>query len=140
MKTIQPSRLLKLALYADAAGTASLAALQLALPSQLGEQLSLPVELVTESGIFMAGYAALLVYLANARRVWAAVVRFIAFGNVGWAAACLALAATSLVSPNGLGVAYLGFQAVAVLVFAWFELAGLRSSAAAAPAQSLQFH
>lgn len=140
MKTILPSRLLKLALYADAAGTVSLGVLHLALPSQLGEQLSLPVELLTESGIFMGCYAALLVVLAHARRVWAAVVRIIAIGNVIWAAACLALAATSFVSPSGLGAAYLAFQAVAVLVFAWFELAGLRSSAAAAPAQSLQFH
>ena len=139
MKTIEPSRLLKLALYADAAGTVSLAALQLALPSPLSQQLSLPVELLTETGIFMAAYAALLVYLANARRVWAAVIRFIAIGNLGWAAACLALAATSIVSPSGLGVAYLAFQAVAVIGFAALELAGLRASASAA-SPSLQFN
>lgn len=140
MKTVQPSRLLKLALYADAAGTAALGALQLAAPSQLGEQLSLPLALLTESGIFMAGYAALLVYLANARRVWAALVRCIAIGNVGWAAACLALAWGAFVAPSGAGSAYLAFQAAAVLVFAGFQLAGLRNSAAGAASTSLQFH
>lgn len=139
MKTIQPSRLLKLAFYADAAGTVTLAGLQLAVPSLLSEQLSLSTELLKETGIFMVGYTALLVCLANARRVWAAVVRFIAIGNVGWAAACLALAFTQLVSPSGLGVAYLAFQAVAVVLFAGLELAGLRASADA-PSPSLQFN
>lgn len=140
MKTIQPARLLKLALYADAAGTISLAVLQLLLPSLLAEQLSLPTGLLTGTGIFMVGYTLMLVSLANATRVWAAAIQFIIVGNIGWAIGCLALAETAIVAPSRLGIAYLVFQAVAVLLFAWLERAGLRASAGNAPSQELQFH
>jgi len=140
MKTIQPARLLKLALYADAAGTVALAVLQLLLPSLLAEQLSLPTGLLTGSGIFMVGYTLMLVLLANATRVWAAAIQFIIIGNVGWAIGCLALAETGIVAPSRLGIAYLVFQAVAVLLFAGLERAGLRASSGNAPTKALQFH
>lgn len=140
MKTIQPARLLKFALYADAAGTVALAILQLLLPSLLTELLSLPSDLLMESGIFMVGYSAMLVWLARLRRVWAVAVQFIVIGNVGWAIACLVLAETAIVSPSVPGVAYLLFQAVAVLLFAALEWAGLRASPNATPSQELQFN
>lgn len=140
MKTIAPVRLLKLALYADAAGSIALAALQLMLPSLLADKLSLPAMLIIESGLLMAAYALVLVYLASARRVWVAAVQFIVVGNVMWAIACLALAATPVVSPSALGVAFLAFHAVAVLLFAGLERAGLRTSVGAAPSPELKFH
>lgn len=140
MKTIQPARLLKLALYADAAAGLSLAGLQLLLPSLLAEQLSLPVGLLTGSAIFLVGLVLALVFLANARRVWAAAVQFIVIGNVGWAITCLMLAGTSILSPSGLGVAFLALQGIAVLLFAYLEYAGLRASMDNAPSRSLQFH
>jgi len=140
MKTIAPVRLLKLALYADAAGSVALAAIQLILPSQLADKLSLPAMLIIESGMFMAAYALLLVYLARARRVWAAAVQLVVVGNVVWAIACLALAATPVISPSAAGFAFLAFHAVAVLLFAGLERAGLRASVVAAPSRDLQFH
>jgi hypothetical protein len=139
MKTIQSSRLLKLALYADAAASVSLAGLQLLLPSLLSDRLSLPAGLLTGTGIFLVGYTLMLVLLARAHHVWAVAVQFIILGNVGWAIACLALAETAIVSPSGLGVAFLVFQAVAVLAFAALEYAGLRASIAQAPATKLHF-
>ncbi len=128
MKTIAPVRLLKLALFADAGASATLAAGQLMFPALLAEQLSLPSVLLMESGVFLVGYVLMLVVLASMARVWAAAIQFVVIGNVGWALGCLALAATPLVSPNGLGVAFLLFQAVSVLLFAAMQRAGLRAS------------
>ncbi len=138
MKTIQPVRLLKFALYADAAASLSLGLLQLMLPSLLADTLSLPTALLTGTGLFLIGYTVSLVLLASARQVWAAAVQFIVIGNVGWAVACLALAASALVSPSTLGIGFLLFQAVAVLLFACFEHTGLRESMWDAPSQKLQ--
>ncbi len=134
MKTIAPVRLLKLALYADAAASAALAGGQLLFPALLAEQLSLPALLLTETGIFLVAYVLMLLCLASMARVWAAAVQFVIIGNLGWSLGCLALAATPLVSPSGLGVAFLLFQAVAVLLLAWMERAGLRASMDIAPA------
>ena len=128
MKTIAPVRFLKLALYGDAAASATLAGGQLLFPALLSEHLSLPTILLTETGIFLVGYVLMLLCLAGMARVWAAAIQFVVIGNVGWALGCLALAATPLVSPSGLGVAFLLFQAVAVLLFAWMERAGLQAS------------
>jgi hypothetical protein len=135
MKTIAPVRLLKLALFADAGASATLAAGQLMFPALLAEHLSLPSVLLMESGVFLVGYVLMLVVLASMARVWAAAIQFVVIGNVGWALGCLALAATPLVSPSALGVAFLVFQAVSVLLFAWMEWTGLRASVNSAPSR-----
>jgi hypothetical protein len=140
MKTIEPVRLLKLALYTDAAASAALAVAQLLLPSMLASYLSLPGMLITETGIFLAGYALILVYLASTRYVWAAAVQVVVIGNVGWALACMLLAATRVVTPSALGIAFLLFQAGAVLLFAWLQHSGLRASLSAAPRPGMQLN
>jgi hypothetical protein len=131
MHTVQASRLLKLALTIDAGASAALAALQLLMPALLADTLSLPLMLVSGSAVFLLAYALSLWALARLQKVWSAAVLFIVIGNVGWALACLALAATGLVTPSPLGVAFLCAQAGAVLLFAWLEHAGLQASAAA---------
>ena len=128
MKTIQPARFLKLALYADAAASLGVGVWHLLLPGLLAEQLLLPVALLTGTGLFLLGYAVVLVLLASAQQVWAAAIQFIVVGNVGWAAASVALLVTSVLAPSSLGVAFLLAQAGAVLVLAWLEYAGLRES------------
>ncbi|MES2901222.1 MAG: hypothetical protein V4723_15940 [Pseudomonadota bacterium] len=128
MKTVQPARLLKFALYADAAASVGLGVLQLLLPSLLTEQLRLPTVLLTGTGLFLLAYALVLVLLASARQVWAAAIRFIVIGNVGWALACCALLLSATVAPSPLGTAFIAVQAGAVLVFAYLERAGLRES------------
>jgi hypothetical protein len=139
MKTIQPARLLKLALIVDAGASLGLAVLQLFMPALLADYLSLPHVLVTGAGAFLVGYALMLVLVARAGRVWAFLVHFIIIGNVGWALACLTLAATSLVTPSGLGMAFLALQAIAVLLFAGLEYAGLQASKARVTGGALQF-
>lgn len=126
MMTIAPVRSLKFALYLDAAGSLALAALQLGLTERLSVMLSLPAPLLTETGYFMLAYGLVLVFLGSARRLWAAAVRFIVIGNVGWALGCMA--ATAIVSPTGSALAFLVCHAVAVLMFAWLQRAGLRAS------------
>lgn len=139
MKTIQASRLLKTALLADAAASLGLAGLQLAVPAALTQYLSLPGLLVTGTGAFLVAYALMLVMVARANRVWVFLVQFIVIGNVGWALGCLALAATSLVTPSALGMAFLSLQAMAVLLFAYLEYAGLQASKAVEAGGALQY-
>lgn len=139
MKTIQTARLLKLALVVDAAASGAIGIVQLAVPGMLGDALQLPLPLLGETGIFLVGYALMLLALASLRTAWTLAIRVIIFGNIGWALACLALAATGILAQSGLGTAYLAFQALAVLLFAGLEYAGLRASQAATAAQALRF-
>ena len=126
MHAIQPSPLLKLTLAADALVSGAVAVLQLALGAALASLLALPHGLLTESGIFLVGYAALLAYLARGAAIPRALVWLLVIGNAGWAAGCVLLIA--LAHPSGLGTAYLLIQAATVLVFAGLQWAGLKGS------------
>jgi uncharacterized membrane protein len=57
-------------------------------------------------------------------------------GNIGWAIGCVVLLAAGLVAPSGLGIAFVVIQALAVLVFAGLEFAGLRTSLPTAATRS----
>lgn len=128
MNTVFSSRLLKLALSADAVVSGGVAALQLLAAGWLSEFLLLPKALLVETGLFLVGYTILLVLLARRATVWSVIVGTVIVGNMGWAVACIALLATGIVSPNMLGISYVLVQAIAVLVFAAMEYAGLRAS------------
>jgi hypothetical protein len=135
MRLIEPSRLLRFAFGLDAVGTAAVAAAQLAALDRMSALLNLPHALLLESGVFMAVYAALLLGLMRTRRLWRAGVVFIVAGNGLWALGCLGTLAA--VSPNAWGMAWLLFQAAAVLLFAGLQAAGLKSSAAPAADQAV---
>lgn len=129
MKTVHPSRLLAVALLADAGVSGAVAALQLAVPGWLSDHLLLPRSLLVESGAFLVAYVALLLGLARRRTVWSALIAMVVAGNVGWALGCAALVASGTVAPNALGIAFLAAHVVAVLVFAVLEWKGLAASA-----------
>jgi hypothetical protein len=129
MSSIQPSRLLKTALVLDAAGTAAIALVQLFAGTWIAKLTGLPDVLLFESGIFLAGYAALLLVLARRASLWSALPWSIVLGNVGWAVGCAQLLSTGLGSLTALGVMFVLIHAVAVLGFAALEFAGLRRSA-----------
>lgn len=135
MKTVCPSRLLKLALIADAVVSGAVAVLQLAAPGWLSELLHLPRVLLVETGGFLVAYTILLVVLARSARVWFSLIAIVVIGNVGWAASCVALLASGVLSPSALGKAFVVVQAVAVLLFAALQAKGL-SSSSTAPASS----
>lgn len=140
MTLVHPSRLLKTALAVDAASGAAIAALQLALPRLLADELGLPMALLLETGLFLVGFAALLAFLARSGRVPAALVRAIVIGNVAWSAACVLIWAAGLVAPTGLGIAFLLLQATAVLALAVCEAIGLKASRPAAAASVAAAH
>lgn len=128
MKSLLPSSWLRFALLADAGMSTAAAALQLGATAWLVAALQLPQPLLLESGLFMVGYAALLVVLARSPRVWTGLVALVVWGNVGWAVACVLLALTGAVQPTALGLAFLGLHAAGVLVMAAWQYAGLRRS------------
>ncbi len=128
MNTVKPSPLLKWAFLADAGVSGAVAVLQLGLSTRLATLLNLPPPLLLGTGLFLAGYAALLVVMARSAALWRPLVQFIVIGNVGWAVACIALIAGGLVAPGPLGVGFLIVQAVAVLIFAGLQAMGLAGS------------
>jgi len=133
-----PSPTLRRALWADAAVSGAAGALQLAGGDALAAAFGLPASLALASGIFLLGYAAMLVAMARAPRLHAALVALVVFGNLGWALGCIGLPAAGMLDPTLLGGAWLGLQAVSVLVFAAWEGAGWRASPALRAGHALQ--
>ena len=123
MQIVSPSPLLRTALWLDATGSGTLAVLQLAAPALLSEYTALAPGLITGTGAFTLAYAALLVVMATRVRLAGPLVWLVIVGNVGWALGCALLAFGGTYPAPGL--AYLAFQAVAVLLFAALQAAGL---------------
>jgi len=142
MSHIRPSRLLKAALLADIVISGGLAALQLLLARPLGALLALPQPLLVESGLFMLGYGLLLAWMLSRPALARGLVRLVAFGNLGWALGCLALALSGLVAPSAWGLGFLLMHALGVTGLATLQLLGLRDSApaTAAPAGARTLH
>lgn len=128
MTLIHPSRSLKTALAVDAASGAATAALQLAMPRLLADTLGLPMALLLETGLFLAGLAVVLTFLARSSRVAAPLVWAIVIGNMAWSAACVLLWATGVLAPTALGVAFLLAQGAVVMALALWEAIGLKAS------------
>lgn len=128
MRTVQPSRLLRTALVADATVSGAAAVLQLAAADWLNERLLLPRPLLAETGILLVAYTAFLVVLARRSTVWSLAVAIVVGGNVAWGFGCIGSLATGVLSPNAPGSAFLLLQAAAVFAFAALEYAGLKVS------------
>ena len=129
MNTIQPNKFLRGALLADAVVSGAVALLQLALTGLLVDLLRLPSPLLLGTGAFLVAYVALLLVLARSARVWTPLIWIVVMGNVAWALACIWLVSGAAVKPSALGVAFVGVQAVAVLIFAALEYKGVVESA-----------
>ena len=141
MKTVVPSRLLKLALAADALVSGATAALQIAVPAWLGQWLLLPRALLLETGIFLVAYTMLLIVLARGTRVWWGLIGLVVAGNLAWAIGCVALLGSGALSPNLLGAAFVAMHVIVVLTFATLEFKGLQAStpiSASRPAAFMQ--
>ena len=123
-----PSPTLRMARWTDAAVSGTAGALQLAGGDPLAATLGLPASLTLSSGVFLLGYAAMLVAMARASRRHAALVALVVFGNLGWALGCIGLPAAGVLEPAPLGWGWLLLQALAVLVFAAWQGAGWRAS------------
>ena len=133
---VLPSSMLRLALRADALVSGAAALLHLAGGGPLAAALGLPASLVWGSGVFIAAYAAALVVLARAARLHRALIALVVFGNLGWSAACVALALGAPWPLTAWGEAWLLAQALAVAALAAWQGAGWRASPVQAPALS----
>jgi hypothetical protein len=123
-------RFLPAVLWADAASCLASGALQLALAPQLAELLGLPQALLVATGWVLIAVAAFAAWLARGRPASRTGVYLLVAGNIGWVLGCLELAIGS--GATALGIAWLLFQAIAVLALAVLEWAGVRRAPRAA--------
>lgn len=114
-------------LLADAAITGATALLMLAGASPLGDLLDLPVALLATAGVVLIPYVGYLAWLAKHDAPPRAGVLSVIALNIGWALGCVGLLVSGLVEPNGLGIAFVLLQVVAVLVFADLQVMTLRT-------------
>jgi hypothetical protein len=125
------SRLLRLALVADAAATTATALLMFVAAATLGPLLGLPHTLLTYAGVALFPYAAVVAYLGTRRQVARGAVWAVIACNVAWAVDSLLLLATGWIEPTRLGYAFVIGQALIVALFAEVQYIGLRQSGAA---------
>ncbi|MDN3922321.1 hypothetical protein [Roseateles violae] len=129
-------RFLSRVMWADAASCAATGALQLGLTGTLAALTGLPTALLSGTGLFLLAYAALAAAMARRARPPRTLIGLVALGNLGWAIACLALAASGLFALSSWGIAWLLAQAVCVIVLAELQWTGLRRTRGA-PAAAL---
>ncbi len=128
---IHPSSLLRRALQADALVSGAMALLLVTAAGTLAPLLALPQPVLLETGLFLIAYAAFVGWLGSRTTLQRPLVLLVVIGNALWTLASVALLLSSAVAPNGLGMAFVLIQAVAVGVFAELQYIGLRRSEAA---------
>jgi hypothetical protein len=118
--------LLHRALQLDAVASGLLGVLLVATSEATGELLDLPAMLLLDVGVVLLVWAAIVGWLGTRALVprKGAVTAIVI--NLLWVIDSFALLLTGWVEPNGLGVAFVVVQALAVLGFAALQYAGLR--------------
>jgi hypothetical protein len=128
---INPSQLLRRALFADAIFS-GVSAIGLTLGAgALASLLHLPEALLQETGLFLIAYTILVGWLGTRHAVPKALVMLVVAGNAAWTLASIALLFSGAVSPNLLGEIVVVAQAIATGVFAELQYIGLRRSGGA---------
>lgn len=128
-RVIVPSPFLRRVLWADALVSAAVGAVMAAAATPIEALTRLPAGLLAPAGLALLPYAAYLVWLATRPAVPAMAVAVPIGLNLLWAVDCAWLAFAGPVSPTSLGLAFLGVQAVTVVLFAELEFTGLRRAA-----------
>jgi len=126
-------RVLRAVLWADAASGAATALLHFALPDVLAPWFGLAPSLLLASAVALVAYVVLAASLASRPAPPRAAVLVLAFGNIAWAIACLALLFAGVAS-TAMGQAYLVVQAVAVGVLGEVQWLAVRRPAGGRPA------
>jgi hypothetical protein len=134
MHIVLPSKLLTVALGLDVVARSVIALLQLSDLDTFAATFALPRPLLFGAGLFHVAYAILLMCLVCARQVWSALIDLVVAANIAWSLACLGVLLAGLVSPSGMGVAFVLLHAAVALSIAGLESAGLHRSE---PAESL---
>ena len=123
---------LRRVLMIDAATSAACGLLMTAGSGFLSPLLNLPQSLLTEAGLLLFPFAALVWYTATRSSVPRALVWVVIASNALWAIDSIALLLSGWVAPNMLGEAFVLAQAIVVAVLAELEYFGLRRAPAMA--------
>jgi hypothetical protein len=121
------TNLVRPALLIDAAASAATATLLIAGTSLLETWLAIPATVIREASLILAPYIAMVVIVATRPQISTRAVWVIIACNAVWTAASFAILA--FISPNGLGVAFVIGQALAVAALGVLQWAALRKSA-----------
>ena len=116
--------LLRQALLLDAMASGAMGLAMAAAPGFIGGLLNLPIGFVLYIGLFLVGFAAMLLVLR--RYPQPALIWLVILGNFAWAIASIAVLFTNLIAPNTLGIVVIAAQALAVAVFAELQFMGQR--------------
>jgi hypothetical protein len=118
--------LLRFALRLDAAASAGLGVVMLALSGKLDDWLGTPTAFTVGVGVFLLVWAAALALIARPSAISVPAAWTVVGLNVVWIAASLAVAFGGAFDLTGWGVALLALQAAPVLLFLDLEYLGLR--------------
>jgi hypothetical protein len=121
-------KLLRFALRLDAAASAGLGLLTLALSGRLDEWLGTPTAFTVGVGVFLLIWAAALGLLSMRAQIAASAVWTVIVLNVIWIGASLTVAFSNAFDLTGWGVALFVLQAAPVLLFIDLEYLGLRKA------------
>jgi hypothetical protein len=128
---IHPSLFLSRAFLLDAIVSGAMAVLLTLDAGALAPLLGLPEPLLSETGLFLIAYTALVGWLATRQSMPKALVIIVIAGNVAWTVASIGLLFSNVVSPNLLGQIFIAGQAMVPGAIAELQYIGLRRSGAA---------
>lgn len=123
-----PDLFVRRLLLTDALVSAATGALMAVAAPMLESWLGLPTALLRSAGLVLLPFAALVGWLGMQNAPTRSGVRAVIATNFAWVAASILLLAIGGMSPTGLGIAVVLFQAAAVFVLAELQLVGLRKS------------
>ena len=130
-EVVRTSTFLRWALLADAAISGAMGLLMVLGAALLEQSLQLPAELSRGAGLSLLPFAAFLIYLATRETLTPMAIWTVIGINALWIVGTLLLLIERGIEPNGLGYAFVLFQAAGVALFATAEYVGLRKSIAA---------
>jgi hypothetical protein len=132
MMTIQSSPLLRQALVADATTSAAFGLMMLIGAGALSAIFGLPETLLRIAGLVLLPYAAFIGWLGLREQIQKPIAWAVVLGNALWVVDSLLLLVSGWVSPTSAGYAFVIAQALVVLMYAEFQIVGLRRSEAVA--------
>jgi hypothetical protein len=132
MMTIQSSPLLRQALVADATTSAAFGLMMLIGAGSLSGIFGLPEMLLRIAGLVLLPYAAFIGWLGLREQIQKPIAWAVVLGNALWVVDSLLLLVSGWVSPTSAGYAFVIAQALVVLMYAEFQIVGLRRSGAVA--------
>ena len=125
------TNLLRRVLFADAAISGVSGLLLLFGADFLSRAFDVPAEFLRYAGVSLVPFTAFVLFVATRGNIARASVWTIIVLNVAWVLGSFALLMVDGIDPNGIGVAFIVAQAVAVAAFAEIQYVGLRRATAA---------